>query len=241
MEHSHSVIYGPVNALWDWFLALTGLDARWGQVEVPDHVAMALFVLAIIVAIVVPLSRTISEENPGRVQMLFEEFVQALRGMIDGQVGQGASDSYLPLIGAFAFFIFLCNFCGLFFFLSVPTANTNTTFALAFISFFFYNFIGIKRHGFAYIKHFLGPIWWLAPLLFVVEVVSHNARWLSLGLRLFGNMFGEHTVSGVFNSLVPLLVPLPLMALGLFAALIQTFIFIILTTVYIAGAEAEEH
>ncbi len=241
MEHSHSILYGPINAIWDWLLSVTGLAGRWGHIEVPDHVAMALFVVALITAIVVPLSRNLSEDNPGKVQLLFEEIVLALRSMIDGQAGHGASKSYLPLIGAFTFFIFLCNFCGLFFFLSVPTSNTNTTFALAFISFFFYNFIGIKRHGFGYLKHFMGPIWWLAPLIFVVEIVSHNARWLSLGLRLFGNMFGEHTVSGVFNSLVPLLVPLPLMAIGLFAAVIQTFIFIILTTVYIAGAEAEEH
>ncbi|MBZ0111081.1 MAG: F0F1 ATP synthase subunit A [Thermoanaerobaculia bacterium] len=241
MEHSHSIFFGPVNAIWDWLLSVTGLAARWGHIEVPDHVVMSLVVLVVLTVIAVSLSLVISEDNPGRFQMFFEELVQSLRGMIDSQVGKGASDSYLPLIGAFAFFIFLANFCGLFFFLSVPTSNTNTTFALAFISFFFYNFIGLKRHGFGYIKHFLGPIWWLAPLLFVVEIVSHNARWLSLGLRLFGNMFGEHTVSGVFNSLVPLLVPLPLMALGLFAALIQTFIFIILTTVYIAGAEAEEH
>ena len=122
-----------------------------------------------------------------------------------------------------------------------PTANPNVTFALAGISFFLYNLIGIRRHGLGYIKHFLGPIWWLAPLFFVVELVSHAARWLSLGLRLFGNMTGEHMVSGVFNQLVPLLVPLPVKPVPLFAAVIQTFIFIMLTTVYIAGAEAEEH
>jgi F-type H+-transporting ATPase subunit a len=161
--------------------------------------------------------------------------------MIEGQVGHGAGDRYLAVIGAFTLFIFASNVMGLFFFLVPPTSNPNVTFALAGISFVMYNVIGIKKHGFGYIKHFLGPIWWLAPLFFVVELVSHAARWLSLGLRLFGNMTGEHMVSGVFNTLVPLLVPLPIMGLGLFAAIIQTFIFIMLTTVYIAGAEAEEH
>ena len=161
--------------------------------------------------------------------------------MIEAQVGHGAGDRYLALIGAFTLFIFCSNVMGLFFFLNPPTANVNVTFGLAGISFVLYNAIGIKKHGFSYIKHFLGPIWWLTPLFFVIELISHAARWLSLGLRLFGNMTGEHMVSGVFNKLVPLLAPLPIMALGLFAAVIQTFIFIMLTTVYIAGAEAEEH
>src|SRR4029078_12057103 len=128
-----------------------------------------------------------------------------------------------------------------FFFLVPPTSNPNVTFGLAGISFFLYNIIGLRRHGLHYIKHFLGPVWWAGPPFFVVELISHAARWLSLGLRLFGNMTGEHLVSGVFNKLVPLLIPPPIMGLGLFAAIIQTFIFIMLTTVYIAGAEAEEH
>ena len=163
--------------------------------------------------------------------------------MIEGQVGHGAGDRYLAVIGAFALFIFTCNVMGLFTSLGFnpPTSNPNVTFGLAGISFVMYNLVGIRKHGFGYVKHFLGPIWWLAPLFLVVELISHAARWLSLGLRLFGNMTGEHMVSGVFNNLVPLLVPLPIMALGLFAAVIQTFIFIMLTTVYIAGAEAEEH
>jgi len=241
MEHE-SIVHGPVNAIWDWLVALLGRQEQWGHIEVPDHVAMSLFVLGVICAIFIPLGLSVKEENPGRVQILFEQLVTGLRTMIDEQVGRpGAADRYLPLIGAFTFFIFLSNFSGMFFFLSVPTSNTNTTFALAFLSFFFYNYVGIRHHGFGYVKQFLGPIWWLTPLFVVIELVSHNARWLSLGLRLFGNMFGEHTVAGVFNNLTPLLVPLPLMALGLFAAVIQTFIFIILTTVYIAGAEAEEH
>lgn len=241
MQGHHSILYGPVNAAWDSVLEATGLESRWGHVEVPDHVAMSLFVVTLLVAIFVPLGRTFREEDPGRVQVFLEQLVNGLRGMIDGQAGHGAGDRYLAVIGAFTLFIFTSNLTGLFFFLNPPTANPNTTFALAGISFVLYNVIGIRKHGFGYIKHFLGPIWWLAPLFFVVELVSHAARWLSLGLRLYGNMMGEHLVSGVFNQLVPLLIPLPIMAIGLFAAVIQTFIFIMLTTVYIAGAEAEEH
>jgi F-type H+-transporting ATPase subunit a len=241
MEHHHSIIYGPVNALWQALLSLTGLSSRWSHVEVPDYVAMSLFVLVVLVAIFLPLRWSLREENPSKLQMFLEQLVQGLRSLIDGQVGHGASERYLAIIGAFTMFIFFSNICGLFFFLTPPTQSVNVTFGLAFFSFFLYNWIGIKHHGFGYVKHFLGPIPVLAPLFLVVELVSHNARWLSLGLRLFGNIFGEHTVSGVFNQLVPLLLPLPLMALGLFAAVLQTFIFVMLTVVYLAGAEAEEH
>ncbi len=232
MQEHHSILYGPFNALW---------HRLGGHVEVPDHIVMSLFVVTLLLVLFVPVGLSLREEKPSSFQLFLEELVNGLRGMIEAQVGHGAGDRYLAVIGAFTLFIFFSNVMGLFFFLNPPTANPNVTFGLAGISFVLYNVIGIRRHGFGYVKHFLGPIWWLAPLFVVVELVSHAARWLSLGLRLFGNMTGEHMVSGVFNKLVPLLVPLPIMALGLFAAIIQTFIFIMLTTVYIAGAEAEEH
>ena len=232
MQEHHSILYGPVNALW---------HRLGGHAEVPDHLVMSLFVVTLLLAIFIPVGLSLREEAPSRFQVFLEQLVGGLRGMIEAQVGHGAGDRYLALIGAFTLFIFTSNLMGLFFFLNPPTANVNVTFGLAGISFILYNAIGIRKHGVSYIKHFLGPIWWLTPLFFVIELISHAARWLSLGLRLFGNMTGEHMVSGVFNRLVPLLAPLPIMALGLFAAVIQTFIFIMLTTVYIAGAEAEEH
>jgi len=232
MQEHHSILYGPVNALW---------HRLGGHAEVPDHLVMSFFVVTLLLAIFIPVGLSLREEAPSRFQVFLEQLVGGLRGMIEAQVGHGAGDRYLALIGAFTLFIFTSNVMGLFFFLNPPTSNVNVTFGLAGISFVLYNAIGIRKHGVHYIKHFLGPIWWLTPLFFVIELISHAARWLSLGLRLFGNMTGEHMVSGVFNRLVPLLAPLPIMALGLFAAVIQTFIFIMLTTVYIAGAEAEEH
>lgn len=232
MQEHHSILYGPFNALW---------HRLGGHAEVPDHLVMSFFVVTLLLAVFIPVGLSLREEAPSRFQVFLEQLVGGLRGMIEAQVGHGAGDRYLALIGAFTLFIFTSNVMGLFFFLNPPTSNVNVTFGLAGISFVLYNAIGIRKHGVHYIKHFLGPIWWLTPLFFVIELISHAARWLSLGLRLFGNMTGEHMVSGVFNKLVPLLVPLPIMALGLFAAVIQTFIFIMLTTVYIAGAEAEEH
>ena len=126
------------------------------------------------------------------------------------------------------------NLFGLFFFLQPPTGSLSTTVALALLSFAYFNAQGIRAHGLlGYLKHFMGPVIWLAPLFFVIEMIGNFARILSLSLRLFMNIFGEHTATGVFAGLAPILVPWPLMALGLFTALLQAFIFVTLSAVYI--------
>lgn len=237
---SGSVLKGLVNRLWESLVGLLGLEDRFGAVEVPDHVAMSLFVLVLVTVIFVPIGRALRRE-PGRVQGLLELLVDGIRSLIQSQAGHGSANRFLPMVGAFGAFILLSNLCGQFFFLTPPTQNPNVTFALSLTAFGYYNWVGLRRHGLGYFKQLLGPVWWLAPLFIPIEIISHLARALSLGLRLFGNIFGEHLVVGVFIALAPLLVPLPLMALGVFTAVIQTFVFIMLTTVYIAGAEAEHH
>jgi F-type H+-transporting ATPase subunit a len=236
-EHAVSIFYSPVNRVWDRIGPAFGL----GDVEVPDHVVMSLVVLGIITVMVVPVRLRLSKENPGVLQHLLETVVQFLATMINDVVGEGAARKYLPFIGAFAFFIFVSNLTGQFFFLQPPTQSIWVTLALALISFGYYHVVGIREHGFGYIKQFLGPVPALIPLMLPLELVSHFARVASLSIRLYGNIFGEHLAVGIFFGLVPFLLPLPLMALGLFAAFIQTFIFIILSTLYIAGAEAEAH
>lgn len=248
-HHPHSILYEPVNALWHGFLSLTGLDARWGGVQVPEHVVMALFVLVFCAVVFIPLRGLLRRDSPGKLQLVLELLLDAIRGMLDDVIGQGAGRRYLPFIGALTVFIFLSNICGQIFFLQPPTSNFNTTFGLALISFFYYHWIGLRRHGLGYFKQFLGPIgslplgmrFLLAPLFLILEPISHAARAISLALRLFGNIFGEHSVVLAFVGLIPFLMPVPLMALGTFAAILQTFIFVMLTTVYIAGAEASDH
>jgi F-type H+-transporting ATPase subunit a len=100
----------------------------------------------------------------------------------------------------------------------------------------------VGNHGLlGWLKHFAGPVWWLAPLMLPVEIISHLARVLSLALRLFGNIFGEHTAKGIFFALVPFIIPWPIMGLGIVGTTIQTFIFIMLTSVYLSEAAAQEH
>ena len=232
MEHEHSILYEPFNRL---VRPILGFD-------VPDHIVMALLVL-LISCIVFPLvSRRISHDNPGGFQQFLELLVGGLKNLLNDIVGPH-SERYLYIIGGFAVFIFISNIFGIFFFLQPPTANTNTTFGLGLVAFLYYNYVGIRKQGIVhYLLHFGGPIWWLFPLMFIIEIIGHFARILSLGMRLFGNIFGEHTATGIFMGMLPFVVPWPMMGLGIFGALLQTFVFIMLTMVYIGGAVAtEEH
>ena len=233
MEHEHSILYAPVNAVWH------AAGFAW---DIPDHVIMALLVLVISLIFFPLMSRRISRDNPGPMQHVLEFIVGGLKDLLRDIIGHDG-DKYIYIIGAYAVFIFLCNIFGLFYFLQPPTSNPNTTFALSISAFLYYNYQGIKEQGIGhYLKHFMGPVLWLAPLMFIIEMIGNFARILSLGMRLFGNIFGEHTATGIFVGLVPVVVPWPMMALGIFGALLQTFVFIMLLTVYIGGAvAAEEH
>lgn len=233
MEHEHSILYEPFNK-YVWRHAF-GFD-------VPDHVIMALLVLVISLIVFPLMARRISRDHPSGFQQLLELVVGGLKALLNDIVGPH-SEKHLNFVGGLAVFIFLSNLFGLFFFLQPPTGNTNTTFALALTAFLYYNYQGIKTQGLGrYLAHFGGPVLWLAPLMFIIEVIGHFARILSLGVRLFGNIFGEHTATGIFMSMLPFVVPWPMMGLGIFGAFLQTFVFIMLTMVYVGGAVAtEEH
>ena len=233
MEHEHSILYEPANRLLEPILGFA----------VPDHVIMAALVLLLSCIIFPLMSRRISRDNPSGFQHFLELVVGGLKGLLEDIVGHGASKKYLYIIGGFASFIFMSNIFGLFFFLQPPTGNPNTTFGLGLTAFLYYNWQGIKTQGLGhYIKHFMGPMPLLAPLMFPIELIGHFARILSLGMRLFGNIFGEHTATGIFMGMLPFVVPWPMMGLGIFGAFLQTFVFIMLTMVYIGGAVAtEEH
>ncbi len=254
MTEHRSILYEPVNRL---LLALLGpppvtrlspgtarfLFPDGASAWIPDPAIMALLLTAIL-AVTLPLAkRRYDPDRPGAVQNFLEMVVAAIRDLLDDVIGHGASKRYLPMIGAFAIFIFAANLFGMVFFLQPPTGSLSTTVALAVVSFVYFNTQGIREHGaLRYLGHFMGPVLWLAPLFFVIEMIGNFARILSLSLRLFMNIFGEHTATGIFASLAPIFVPWPLMALGLFTALLQAFIFVTLTAVYVSLATAhEEH
>ena len=145
------------------------------------------------------------------------------------------------LFGSVAFFILFNNLIGTVPGFNPPTDQFNVTIVLGLTIFVVTHIVGVKEHGASYIKQFLGPVWWLSWLIFPIELVSHCVRPLSLALRLFGNITGDHKVGAVFFGLIPLLVPLPFLGLGIFVAFVQTFVFVLLSLVYFQLALSHDH
>lgn len=181
---------------------------------------------------------------PGATQNVFETYLGGVIAMGKDVIGEELARKYLPLVATIGIFVFVSNLIGIIPGFESPTSNINVTLPLALMVFFFYNYEGIREQGVIhYFAHFAGPVKLLAPLMFPIEIVSHISRIISLSFRLFGNIKGDDLFLWVLLMLVPWLVPLPAYLLLTFSALLQTFVFMILTYVYLAGAVAidEEH
>ncbi len=209
------------------------------HINLGEHVTYTWLVMAILLAIAFAVSRSI-KLVPSGIQNLMETVVGGIDDLLEETMGEEGK-AYFPLIATFALFILVSNLIALIPGFMPPTANVNTNAALALTVFVMTHAVGIKKHGTAYVKHFMGPIWWLAPLIFIIEIIGHLARPLSLTLRLFGNMWGHEIVLMIFIGLVPLVVPVPMMLMGVLVAFIQTFVFTLLAMIYIAGALEEAH
>ncbi len=172
---------------------------------------------------------------------IMEVSVEKLRNLVRGLIPHGG-DHYFPLLGGIFIFVFLNNVLGLF--PGAPPATTTiaTNLALGLTVFVYYNYRGFITHGFGgYMKHFAGPVWWLAPLMFVIEIIGHSVRPISLSLRLGGNMTGDHMVLGIFTDLTYVIIPVIFYFLGLFVCFVQAFVFTLLSGVYIAMATSHDH
>lgn len=171
---------------------------------------------------------------------ILEMVTEGILGLARNIIGHNA-ERYLPLLGTLFFFILIMNLIGLVPGFHPPTTNLNVNLAMALVVFLYYNFEGFREHGFGYLKQFAGPVIFLAPLMFAIEVVGHVFRPISLTLRLFGNMNGDHMVVGIFSDLVPVLIPVIFLMLGVLVCLIQAFVFTVLTAVYIGLAVSHDH
>ncbi len=178
---------------------------------------------------------------PTKWQNVFEailDFMENFTVDITGEHGR----PYFPILATVFLFIFVSNLIGLMPWMFPPTANWNTTVAMAVVVFVMTHVIGFRLHGVSYLKHFTGPIWWLAPLMVLLEGIGHVARILSLSLRLFGNMAGKEIVLGLLFMLAGIFfAPLPMLVLGLLVCFIQAFVFYLLSTMYFALAMEEAH
>jgi len=171
----------------------------------------------------------------------FEVFGEAIYSLCKSILGEHYGRQFFPLIGTLFLFILVSNLSGLFPGFIPPTDNVNTTLAIGIFVFLYYNYQGFKENGLRYLAHFAGPLWYLAPLVFAIEVVSHLVRPVSLALRLRGNMFGDHMVLSIFSDMVPYVVPVPFLVLGTLVSFIQAFVFCLLTMVYLTLATAHDH
>jgi F-type H+-transporting ATPase subunit a len=227
---------GVANAI----LGVLHLSAPNPRAPISNYVAMQLLVFVLLVVLFAIVRARLSVDNPGPLQHVMES--------IDGFVGQQGHEvighgyeqytGYLTTLGVF---ILMCCLIGVIPGFESPTAVPSVPLGCALVTWFYYHFQGIRRNGFGYIKNFLGPEPFVAPLLFPIEIFSHLARILSLTIRLFANMFAGDMVTLVFLSLFPIAIPVVFLLLHIGVSFIQTYIFVLLATVYIGEAVAHEH
>jgi F-type H+-transporting ATPase subunit a len=236
--------------LWTRFLAKFGTtpEAVFGpytpENAIPWYTVMFVITCILSVAIIWIFKGKLSEEEPAYGQQTLELSVLAIRDMIADIIGpQGLK--YFPVVMTFAVLILVSNLMGLFPLFMSPTAATSVTFALGLSSFLYYNYIGISENGFlGHLKHLAGPIWWIAWLIFPIELISNLIRPFSLGIRLFGNLFADEKVLETVAGIAPpytWFVLLAIMPLSVFVAFIQTFVFILLSQLYLSEVSHPPH
>ena len=220
----HLHVFDEIHKLYD--LNLTIISYSW----------FAMVLLAMLGFIV---TRKISI-YPGAFQNFIEVIITGFHDLLVNSMGHEGK-KFFPLIATLGLYILTSNLLGLFPGFESPTANLNTNISMALCVFVLTHVVGIWTHGVKYIKQFLGPVWWLIPLMLPIEIISHLSRPISLSVRLFGNIMGEDIVLMVIIFLVPYLVPLPIFGIMIFTSVIQTLVFMLLAMMYISGAAEEHH
>jgi F-type H+-transporting ATPase subunit a len=219
---------------------LVGSEAIVHFAHTSPHVIYSWVVMALLIVLGALATKGLGMV-PSKAQNVSELIVSGMEEFMVDITGEEGRWLF-PLAGTIFLYVFIGNLIGLVPGFLPPTANLNTTASCALVVFVFTHFIGIKYHGAKYIKHFLGPVWWMSPLIFVIEVIGHFARILSLSFRLFGNMMGHEIVLAILFGLAgAFFAPLPIMALGIFVAFVQGFVFFLLTVIYFSGAMEHAH
>lgn len=226
----------PVTAL----LRGMHIEPHHPQAPITNGFAMQLLVFVFLIAVFALVRSRLSVDSPSGLQHVFE----GLQGFVEGQSHEiiGAhSEGYTPFLMALGLFILIGNWIGLIPGFESPTAAGVVPLGCAICVFVYYHWQGIKHSGLAYFKHFAGPMPVLAPLMIPIEIISHLARVMSLTIRLYANMFAGDMVTLAFFALVPVLVPVAFLSFHILVSVLQAYIFVLLATVYLAGAVAEEH
>ena len=219
----------------------------FGALGLPEKIATAGLVAGLLVVFAARVRRklgateaALEPEDGVTVRNLAESLVEAISGLAEGVIGHGA-ERYVPLLASFFVFILACNLIGLVPGFTPPTSDFNITFGLGIVSFIAYQVAGAREHGLRYVKQFLGSVVLLYPLMLVVELFSHVFRPISLGIRLFANMVADHEVVEIFTGLTKIGIPVAFYGLGAFVAVVQAFVFTMLSAIYIALAVSHDH
>lgn len=227
---------GPV----DSFLHLLGITPKHPSAPITNAFAMELLVFAFLLIVFLLVRSRLSVESPGALQHTFE----GVEGFVLGQsreiIGHH-SEPYTPFFAIVFIFILICNLIGLIPGFESPTGVPAVPLGCAICAFVYYHFQGFKHAGVGYLKHFLGPIPALAPLMLPIELISHAARLLSLTVRLWANIFAGDLITLVFFSMIPIGFPIAFMGLHILVAVLQAYVFMLLSIIYVSGAVADEH
>jgi F-type H+-transporting ATPase subunit a len=225
----------------DKLLALVHVTPQYPLAPINNTFSMELIAFLALIAFFVAVRLSLSVETPGPVQHTAEMMYGFVAEQSESIIGHGSErfNGYLLVLGLF---ILVCNLMGLASpWLESPTANVAVPLGLALVTFVYYHYNGVRENGFGYIKQFLGPVWWLYPLLFPIEIISHCARVLSLTVRLYANMFAGDLLTLAFFSLIPIGVPLVFLGLHLGVAVVQAYVFMLLAMIYLSLAVSHEH
>lgn len=222
-----------------FLLGLVGIEVKNPEHLVPDYIVMSL-IAALLLILFLGLATRRRHLVPTKLQSTLELIIEAFESLLIDIIGEEGK-KYLPMIATIGLFILTCNLLGLVPGFMAPTSKLNVTAGCALVVFVFYHWQGIKTQGlFKYLKHLAGPIPLLAPLMLPIEIISHFSRPVSLSIRLFGNIFAEELLILIIASIIPFFLPLPFMAVAIFTSIIQAFVFVLLSCIYIAGAVAHE-
>jgi F-type H+-transporting ATPase subunit a len=230
------LLAGPVTAL----LRALHIEPKYPAAPISNSFSMELLIFGFLLLLFLIVRSRLSVDDPGSLQHAFEWMEGLIQDQSNEIIGHH-SEGYTAFLMTLTLFILCSNLLGLVPSFESPTAVPVVPLGCAVCAFLYYQTQGFKHAGIGYLKHFAGPVWWLAWLMLPIEIISHLARVLSLTVRLFANMFAGDMVTLVFISLVPVALPIPFLGLHIFVSLLQTYIFVLLTTVYLQGAVSEEH
>jgi F-type H+-transporting ATPase subunit a len=235
----NKVFAGPVTAFLNQLPA--AFHPAHPEAPISNTVAMEVLVVGLLIAIFLIVRSRLSVDKPGGTQHIAEMTHEFIAGQADEIIGHH-SERFVPFLTGLFLFIALANLIGVIPGFESPTVNPAVPLGLAVVAFSYYNAHGLRVQGpIGFFKHFLGPIWWLAPLMFPIEIISTLARVMSLTIRLYANMFAGDMVTQAFFGLIPIGVPVVFLMLHVGVSLLQAYIFMLLTMIYLQGAVAQEH